>query len=216
MNIYLLSGLGADHRVFSKLSFPKEYKINNIEWISPLKKEALSDYAKRLMSQIDYSNPFILIGVSFGGIIAVELCKLIKPEQVILISSVWNSKQIPWYYTFLGKLKLHQFIPSSILKSANFLTYWFFGAENKDQKNLLKKILVDTDSKFLKWAISKIITWNNNMNPENLLHLHGLKDKILPISCIKADYEIKNGGHLMVYVQHKEVSEILFNKLKGH
>jgi pimeloyl-ACP methyl ester carboxylesterase len=72
MNIYLISGLGADKRVFSKLGFSTNHVIKHIEWIKPNSNEDLSSYARRLARQIDESKPFFLVGVSFGGMIAVE------------------------------------------------------------------------------------------------------------------------------------------------
>ena len=82
--IYLLSGLGADERVFDFLDL-SQYKVNYIRWIIPLKNELITDYASRLCTQIHSARP-LLIGVSFGGMIAIEIGKLIPTEKIILIS----------------------------------------------------------------------------------------------------------------------------------
>ena len=68
MNVYFISGLGADKRVFSKLQLDDQFSVNYIEWIAPLKKETLQHYASRLVTQIDTTKPFQLVGLSFGGI----------------------------------------------------------------------------------------------------------------------------------------------------
>ncbi len=67
MNIYLLSGLGADKRVFSNLSFSNKYVVNHIEWIMPDHNEGLNAYARRLSKHFDTSKPFILIGFHLEG-----------------------------------------------------------------------------------------------------------------------------------------------------
>ena len=44
-----------------------------------MKSEELASYSKRLSEQIDQSEPFILIDVPFGGMIAVEILQFLKP-----------------------------------------------------------------------------------------------------------------------------------------
>jgi len=215
MNVYFLSGLGVDRRMFARLKFPAQFEIDHIDWILPLKRELLINYAKRLLSQMDGSQPFVLVGYSFGGMVAVEISKLLKAEQIILISSVSTTRQIPWYYRVFGKLKLHTLIPACLFKIANPLTYWLFGAKTKEQKVFLKQILIDTDTRFLKWAISKVLTWDNKVKPKNLYHIHAIDDKILPVKYTQADAKIENGGHLMVYKQPEKISKLITEKIKN-
>ncbi|SDF62642.1 Thioesterase domain-containing protein [Pedobacter terrae] len=84
MNAYFISGLGADQRIFSRLKLSEKISIIHVEWINPNKNETLEVYAERLSRIIDTSKPFALVGVSFGGMIAVELAKLLKPLQLLL------------------------------------------------------------------------------------------------------------------------------------
>ena len=65
--VYLLSGLGADKRVFEFLDL-SDFKVNHIDWIEPIDNETIESYAQRLLIQITTDRP-IIIGVSFGGII---------------------------------------------------------------------------------------------------------------------------------------------------
>lgn len=41
MNLYFISGLGADERVFQKLTLPEQYKIHHIKWPELAEKESL-------------------------------------------------------------------------------------------------------------------------------------------------------------------------------
>ena len=85
MKVYGISGLGADKRVFEKLTLDLE--LIPIDWITPYKNERIEDYAKRLSKKIDKKEEFIIIGVSFGGLIATEISKILKSKLTILISS---------------------------------------------------------------------------------------------------------------------------------
>ncbi|MGB4775107.1 MAG: alpha/beta hydrolase, partial [Daejeonella sp.] len=107
-DIYIFSGLGADERVFQTLDF-SGLKVTFIHWLTPHKAETIEVYAKRLTSQITINKP-VLIGLSFGGIMAVEVAKQINTEKIILIASAKIRQEIPFYYRFAGKLSLHKLI----------------------------------------------------------------------------------------------------------
>ena len=201
--IYLFSGLGADHRVFQLLDFDG-FKTVFINWISPLQNETIENYALRLTKQIKTPNP-ILIGLSFGGMMAVEVGKIINTEKIILLASAKTKNEIPFYYRFTGFLNLHELLPANFLKQSNIITNWFFGAKTDFEKKLLRDILRDTDSIFLVWAIDKIARWQNTTLHDNLKHIHGTTDKILPIMFVKPDVKIKSGGHFMTLNKAEEI-----------
>ncbi len=76
----------------------------------------MAEYAKRLLPQITEEKP-ILMGVSFGGMIAIEIAKHISVEKVIQISSAQSSAAIPSYFKLMAKLKIQKLIPTGALKS---------------------------------------------------------------------------------------------------
>ncbi len=110
--LYIFSGLGADERVFQRLDFPG-FSTTFIKWIVPQDKETIENYATRLLDQITTTNP-TLIGLSFGGLIAVEVAKQIDTEKVILIASAKTKKEIPFYYRFAGQLGLQKLLPTRL------------------------------------------------------------------------------------------------------
>ncbi len=205
--IYIFSGLGVDKRVFDNIDF-NNMNIEFVDWIQPLENESLKNYAKRISLKIDSENPTI-IGLSFGGILAVEISKILKTKKLILIASAKNKTELPKIYQFAGILKLNKLLPSSLLKSQNFVTNWMFGIKTKSDKQLLKAILKETDSKFLSWAINEILNWKSEQNPKNYFHIHGNKDRIIPIKNVKANYIIDKGGHFMTVNKAKEIEKII-------
>lgn len=203
----MLSGLGADERVFINLKV-NHLNLYFVKWIEPLPNETISSYAKRLCLQIEETCP-LLIGLSFGGIMAVEISKIIDTEQIILLSSAKTKYEIPFIYRLAGKLHLNRYVPISMLKTANIFSYWLFNVKSKEEKDLFKQILKDTDPIFLKWAIDKIVNWENTIIPQQLTHIHGTKDKILPMYFIKHKIVIQGGGHLMVLNKANEVNRAI-------
>lgn len=209
--LYIFSGLGADERVFQRLDF-SDFSTTFMKWIVPQDKETIEHYATRLLDQITTIKP-TLIGLSFGGLIAIEVAKLIDTEKVILIASVKTKNEIPFYYRFAGQLGLHKFLPTRLLKSSNVLTNWFFGTSSGFDKQLLKQILIDTDPTFLKWAIDKIVYWTNQTQVQNLFHIHGTSDRILPLKFAACNETIKGGGHLMTLNKADELTKTIRQQL---
>jgi pimeloyl-ACP methyl ester carboxylesterase len=209
MNLYFISGLGADKRVFRKLVLPPSFIIHYIEWIPVKPEETLVQYARKLIAQIDQSKPFTLIGLSFGGVVAVELSKQIKPVQTILISSICTPEEAGKVYLVLGKLNLHRIFPIRFLLMPSGFLFCSFGARTAEEKALLRAILQDTDPVFFRWSLNQLFSWKNEWKPDPLIHIHGNKDKILPYHKKMRAIKVEGGEHLMVYSKSEEISALL-------
>lgn len=204
-DLYLLSGLGADKRVFDFIDL-SGFNVHHVNWIAPVMGESIESYAKRLLPQIVTSRP-VIIGISFGGMIATEIARLIDTERVVLISSAETVTDIPRAFRMIGRSRLYRVLPPGMLKSANGFMYWLFGLTGKRDKALLKLILFDTDTKFLLWAVDAIAHWTNRSRLSNVVRIHGSADRILPMR--KAEYVVQNGGHLMIVNKAAEVSNLI-------
>lgn len=211
--IYIFSGLGADYRAFEKIDFAN-LPIVHISWIPPLKNETIENYAKRISVNIIDSNP-ILIGLSFGGMMLMEIAKIKKTKQIILISSAKTKYELPWVYRSLGKIKVNKLLPNFILNKPNSVLFWLFGANTIEEKQLLNTILKDTDIHFMKWAINEISNWKNTKIPTNVIHIHGNIDKIIPIRNVSVDFTIQNGSHLMTLNKSEEIQDIIYKICKS-
>ncbi len=205
--VYFISGLGADKRGFSflDLSFCEPVFI---EWVKPYKKESLQQYAIRLKEQINEPSP-IIVGVSFGGMLATEIAKSDTSAKVIIISSNKIKKEFPKILLIGKYIPLYKWIPSTVLKKAGIFRTTFFGPKGENQKKIFNQILRDTDTKFTKWAIHSILHWENKIEPGNIIHIHGTSDTLLPYSMVKADYSIDKGTHLMIMNNSNEISNLL-------
>ena len=199
--------------MFSKLKLDDRFSIYHIEWLKPLRKETIRHYAERLVSQIDTTKPFQLVGLSFGGVIASEISEIAHPDQIILISSTSTGVPISRFYQGLLKVALASPLAAPILKSTNSIAYKYFGADTPELKTLLKQVLHDTDNKVLKWALKQMSSWSRKTKAANLYHIHGSADRLIPIKLVNPDSRIEGGGHLMVYKQHEQISALLNRQL---
>jgi pimeloyl-ACP methyl ester carboxylesterase len=210
--IYFISGLGADRRAFSKLVFPPEISVIHLDWIPPAANESLSDYARRLAERIDHTAPYYLVGLSFGGMLATEITKIMNPVHTFLISSIATYKELPWYYRAAGSISLQKSIPVGLLKNSNNIGLRLLGAKTEDELLLLKQLVADSDPYFMKWALTCILNWRNTERPANITQIHGTADNILPMRYTsKQDFVLDKAGHFMVYADGEKISDIILS-----
>ncbi len=210
--MYAIGGLGVDERVFSELN--PNFELTPLSWIRPASNEPLQDYARRFSIQIDQNEPFSIIGISFGGMLAIELNKILQPKKIILISSASSKSDIPVAFRIFGHAGLLNLIPNFLMKPPFFVTRWLFGVHEPRYQSILRKIIADTDVDFLRWALKGITKWNNVEIPGNMIRIHGSSDRLLGCSKNESAFIIKKAGHFMVMNRSEELSQIL-NELIG-
>lgn len=210
MRIYLIPGLGVDHRIFMNLDLPG-YELKYIRWIVPHRNEALRDYALRLTEQIDTSQPFILAGLSLGGMCATEIANVLKPEKVILISSCKTSDELPLYLKMFRFFPVHRLLGDKFYIRMAVKIYRVFGFR-RNQVKLFADMLNEMPPGYFMRACNLIINWNNKTHRETI-HIHGDRDMILPFRNVSNPIRVKRGSHVMLLNQPEEVSRIIMDAL---
>ncbi|MBC7867969.1 MAG: alpha/beta hydrolase [Gloeobacteraceae cyanobacterium ES-bin-316] len=208
MKAYFISGLAADCRVFKYIQLPPGYETVFLDWISPLKNESLQAYSFRMAESIDTSQPFVLVGLSMGGMIATEIANKYQPVACILLSSVPTHKQMPGYFKLAYVLKLHRLVPIGLLQKASIMKRGL-APDNKADKELLKQVIKDSDPAFIRWAMNAILCWKNETIPKPLWHIHGRKDEILPYRYTKPTHSVEGGNHVMIMSKAGELNKFL-------
>ncbi len=215
--IYLIPGVGADFRIFKNLQFPDNCEVIHLKWVEHKPNESLQSYVKRLLPQIKKDTVPVFVGMSFGGIVAVELSKIIKPVKTILISSIRSKSERPLKFSLLRRLPLHRFIPGTVVAKVNFWWGWALGDLTHRDKKMISEMIKEINIPFNEWAAHQAITWQNDEAPENLVQIHGTKDTIFPHIYVGEDaHIIKGGTHWMVVNRAKEISAIIRKELSQH
>ena len=204
VNVYFISGMGADHRAFSYITLPKGFEAIHLPWIKPDKNEPLAAYAVRLAGAIRTTEPFILVGLSMGGMMAVEIAKKFPPVCTVLISSIPLSGQLPRYYRVASKLKANILVSPSLLKKLVGLKKAFSPASE-----LVTEMFRACDNDFFKWAMMAIPGWDNQQVPQPLYHIHGKKDWVLPIRLTHPTQAVAGVGHMLVMTHPAVVNTFL-------
>src|SRR5690349_7450473 len=112
--IYLISGLGANEKVFAKLDFQGR-PFTHLPWLLPDKAESFEDYLSRFAERINQSEEIILIGTSFGGMVAQELARRLKVKKVIIISSIVSEKEFSPLMRWIRLFRIYKIVSYGLL-----------------------------------------------------------------------------------------------------
>ena len=205
--IYCISGLGADERAFSNLKI-EGYQLKVIQWLEPLNRETLYRYAKRMREAIDTENP-ILMGLSFGGMVCIEIAKQIPVSKIIIISSIKSSLELPTWMKTVAWLKLNKILPVGSSKLTEPFQNRFLGISTPEEKNIVSISRKNANKKYVTWAVKQAINWKNDWQHPQIYHIHGDNDKMFPINKLKPTYTLKDAGHFMIMNRAAEVSDCI-------
>lgn len=211
--IYLFPGQGSDERLFDSLEFKHDYKIVHIEYPIPQKGSSLATYAKRISKQIDTSKQYIFIGVSLGGMIISELQEYLKPKKSIIISSAKSRSELPFRYKFQKAIPLYKNVPPKLMLAGAKFLQPIVEPDRNTNKATFKNMLSSKDPVYMKRTVAMIINWDREIAQENIIHIHGTKDRTIPIRNVEATHIIKGGSHMMTLTQASPINKILLKYL---
>lgn len=205
---YLIPGLGADERVFQRWQLVGEVHILN--WL-PLQSatEPLGPYAARLAAAVPVAQACWLVGVSFGGLLALEIAQLRPLARVVLVSSLAGPYELPWLLRAARAIGLDRLVPPALLQQLPRAAKWAFGVKTKGEYALLRQIIADTDPTFAQWAIGQLLRWRGVPGPGPTARLHGTHDRLLPSPATGIDCLVPGAGHFLVFSHAAQISQFL-------
>lgn len=189
--IYLLPGMTADFPIYSRL-LPLLPNARVVDFLPPEPRETLVSYSSRMATLLP--RDAYIGGVSFGGIIALEISRLLRPRGCILISSIRHPHELPpWFRIwrpFGGRsssagLRMIGGAASLVPRSA------------RTASTIRATKLAGDRGAWHRWATSAVLDWK----PEPLgdfcpiLHIHGTADTTFPIRYVHPDVSIPGAGH---------------------
>ena len=204
--LYALPGLGADERIFSRIRWP--LPLRYLPLLPQEKGDTLPAYAARMAAGIEGDRSAILLGLSFGGVVAQEIARIRPVQQLLLLSTIKSAAEKPPLF------RLMRFLPLYELSRGRWrirsLPLWAprFGVRSPEEIELLRAMFSEVDDTYRMWAIRQIIDWNPPPEPAApYAHLHGTKDQVFPARYLHGAQLIPGGNHFMVYQEAERVGE---------
>ncbi len=204
--IYCIPGLGLDHRLFEKLSI-SGVELKYIDYMEPLSDEPIAGYAKRLSEKIE-DTTFSILGMSLGGILAVEISRIKKVESLFLISTVKNKSEVPNIFKYMDLLPTKNKIASKLAIDASVAFKPYYDKSDAAGNKLFDAMIRSASVELLAWGIQEIANWkfNEEINCP-FYHVHGTADLIFPIKNIDKAETVKGATHYMLYNNADDISK---------
>lgn len=217
--IYLIPGFLTNETIYRDIRVQLNNPTEVIEFIPALQNESLADYAKRMCDKIDSTQPFYLMGTSFGGMLAIEMSKHVKPEKLILISSAKHRGELSLFMRQeKAASKFLPLIPEWVIKQTYTRGFEIGGKFIPRFKSIyrddIRKMINSIDGRFEKWVMRQFTKWDGKNHMEDVLHIHGDDDRVFPIKRIKDVKVIKGGSHAIILNRYKEVANLINAYLK--
>ncbi|HEV3338943.1 MAG TPA: alpha/beta hydrolase [Pirellulales bacterium] len=209
--LILLPGMADDGRLFrhqrTALSF-----LCTPDWIEPLDREPLADYAQRFAQAIAPGRRCFVGGASFGGLVALEMAAHLRAEACFLVASVRSDREFPWRLralrpaATLGPTGLGQVAAWVARSLAPFLPGVVVGRLDR---------LSNPQSAFLRWASWAALTWQPSANTRGVrvFQIHGSADRTFPVKHTCPDVVVTGAGHLLPFTHPEAVNEFIRRRL---
>ena len=210
--LILLPGLGADYRLLEpqRQEFPQ---LVVPPWIPPRKSESLPAYAARMAETIRPSRdvPLVLGGVSFGGMMAYEMARYVKPDVVVLVASCRTRSGLrPAFRAGRGLLAIAPVQLWEIAKLLSGPVVRMRPGVPLARKDLAIRMFKETDSSFMHWTLQAILNWQPTpLDGTRVLQIHGGRDRLIPARSVQPDVLIPDGGHLINVTHASQVNAFM-------
>ncbi len=211
----MLPGLGADARLFE----PQRLVLPRLEvppWLPHVEGESLAAYARRMAPTIDAREPFYLGGASFGGMVALELARHVRPLAVLLIASCRSGQAIAPHLKYFARFA--SVFPEREFEVGQGLSPVFaskFGTLDPQHEQLLEEMFADSSARFVRWGIAAITDWPGVPDVGvPVHHIHGSADEWIPLESVQPDQIIPGGGHLINITHADAVNAFIAERLR--
>lgn len=215
MKVYLIPGVGADQRLFDRFELP-QHEVVYLNWKPFGNARGMKEYAQVMASEINQNEAYAILGVSMGGMIAVEMAKILNPVHTILVSSSKDHTEFPPKIRITRATKVHYLGWGGLIKWFSLRAKKSLGVKAGGDYETMVAMMKGTDNRHFRKSIMAIMDWRNSEIPTNLTHIHGTADWILPHEHVKADYYIEGGTHVMIYDAGPEISTLVGEILESN
>lgn len=191
--IYLIPGMTADFPVYSRILRLLPNAII-ADYIPPESNETLVSYASRMANRIP-ANSFV-VGVSFGGIVALEIARVVRPQGCILISSIRQPAELPPWLRIWRALDGRS--TNALLRTVGIAASMVPRFACISSTIRVTK-LAGAGGQWHRWATGSVLDWQPEPEFSScpLLQIHGSADRTFPIRYMNPDVTIAGGRHAL-------------------
>ena len=215
--LVLLPGLGTTGRLFDpqRRAFPA---LEAPPWLEPGRAETLPDYGRRMAATLGpQAGDLVLGGVSFGGMVAMEMARHLSARAVVLIASCTTRRALTRLAH--GLARIGRPLPARALPPPRPLwpvVAWAFGARTAEDRALVYELIRTSRPGFAKWGLRALMDWDpQGPEPCPVRRIHGLDDRLIGAARVPAEVVIPGAGHLINVTHAADVNAFVRAVLDG-
>lgn len=190
------------------------------DWLPVERDETLPHYAARMAETIpDSGGPLVLGGHSFGGMLAQEVARLVKPRILFLISTARSHTCIATPAKLLQRL-MHP-VPLYLIDIARQafrlvgpmlrITRGVTPEQARAIAGMMAESPLDVSHAGARWATT--FCGCDNIDDIPTFSIHGDWDHMFPIQLVKPDYVVHHGTHIIPITHAREVAQFMLRKV---
>lgn len=214
IRLYLLPGLGADPRIYNNLDCGPEIDIIALDWIPVGNAKNLADYAAALHTHYALEPPYLLGGVSLGGMIAQEWARLSAPVALVLISTVVSRSEMASLIRMAGDIGMGPILRKPLLRAAGIIGDRFT-SKTSEGRALFLEMLDKSDADFMHFGAQAVTEWQPPEIEVPAVRVHGTDDKVFPSADPGSYTPIKDGTHFMIFDRGPEIGAAIRKGLEA-
>lgn len=219
--LIFLPGLGGNERMFFRQmpDFPDAQALN---FMPHQGREDLASYCARWAQSGDFPQGSLLVGVSMGGFMALELAKHLNSPAVILVASC---RRFFWPHLRYRMLEpFAQWVPDQFRQSISAWTARHLmkrlenGWDASVEENFLD-MLEEKNHAFFRWSAHAAAVYiaqrRWDLPSSQIFQIHGSKDHVISYQADELDQLIEGGGHLINMTHAPAVNHFIKNCLRS-
>jgi pimeloyl-ACP methyl ester carboxylesterase len=184
-----------------------------LEWQLPEEGEDMKSYAARYKICIDTTEAYAFVGLSLGGMVALELAEMMSPKMCVLISSAIRKQDLPKRYALLENVPIYKLVNGNILAATSMVLPYVIPIDKSGAK-LYGHMVRQYDPVMFQRQVAMLVNWERKSTSVDYVHIHGKKDRIIPFrKQSRVTYPINGGGHKMLMTHSEEINIILNENL---
>lgn len=178
---YVLPGMGATSAMYAR-EWQAFEGFLFLDWPSGFAGESIEDLARLLVSNHLIARDDLVIGSSFGGMVACEIANQRDMPGVVLIGSATHKEEVSKILSLLNPII--DLAPVGFVQRAAALV-----------PGELARMFRQSDPRFIRNMCRAIFKWGGVNDGRRVFRIHGAYDRIIP-KPLSADLVI-DGGHLI-------------------
>ncbi len=202
MRVFLLPGYALDSRAFTRLELP-DPPFKRVDFIPLQPGDTITTYAARLADEIGFRPDDIIGGLSFGGMLSLEIARLRGARKVLLMSSCSHFGDIRPFFRFAAHFA--PVIPVRVAKSAYPLVVMalkFKKVFASNSESLLYNMIGEFPDSLMKGFPRLMLGWKGAAPTCPVLRLHSESDWLIRPPKTATNVTLIPGGHHLISFSH--------------